>query len=443
MSVRLAASRPLVDGAAATLALQLRDVGKEYRMYATPRQRLAALVLGGRRHRSQWVLRDVTFQLQRGQCMGVVGDNGAGKSSLLKLVAGTLQPSVGTVRRSGRVTAILELGSGFHPEFTGRENLFFGGQLIGLDEAEVARLAPGIIECSELGEAIDRPVKSYSSGMVVRLAFALVTALQPEVLIIDEALAVGDQHFQKKCIERIEAFRRNGCTILFCSHSPYHVRHLCDVALWLDGGRVQRLGPTEEVLLAYETHTRLTSGPETGAEGASAQAGQALIVPIEAPWAAAGADTGAPPAPPPSATGPAGTAAIVSVQLDDLGEAAAGSGEAALLPGPDLVARITVSGMGDERPHIGFMIEQSRGVGITSVVSHEDGAAPHRLPDGNWHTVLTFPSLPLHSGEYVVSVYLFDASGLVVYDQWYQFLHFRFVAGTRMPGLVRLPHHWS
>ena len=160
MSVRLAASRPLVDGASATLALQLRDVGKEYRMYATPRQRLAALVLGGRRHRSQWVLRDVTFQLQRGQCMGVVGDNGAGERSLLKLVAGTLQPSVGTVRRSGRVTAILELGSGFHPEFTGRENLFFGGQLIGLDEAEVARLAPESIDLSELGEAIDRPVKS-------------------------------------------------------------------------------------------------------------------------------------------------------------------------------------------------------------------------------------------------------------------------------------------
>ena len=143
MSVRLAASRPLVDGASATLALQLRDVGKEYRMYATPRQRLAALVLGGRRHRSQWVLRDVTFALRRGQCMGVVGDNGAGKSSLLKLVAGTLQPSTGTVQRSGRVTAILELGSGFHPEFTGRENLFFGGQLIGLDEAEVARRRRG------------------------------------------------------------------------------------------------------------------------------------------------------------------------------------------------------------------------------------------------------------------------------------------------------------
>ncbi len=434
-------NRPIAHSA--EVPIRLEGVGKEYRLYDSPRARLKALLTGRALHQSHWALQGVSLALRRGQCLGVVGHNGAGKSTLLKLITGTLQPSTGTLLRSGRVTAILELGAGFHPDFTGRENLYFGGSLIGIGREEMAALEPQVLAFAEIGEAIDRPVKTYSSGMVVRLAFALVTAVEPDLLIIDEALAVGDQRFQKKCIERIEAFRRNGCTILFCSHSPYHVRHLCDVALWLDGGRVQRLGPTEEVLLAYETHTRLTSGPETGAEGASAQAGQALIVPIEAPWAAAGADTGAPPAPPPSATGPAGTAAIVSVQLDDLGEAAAGSGEAALLPGPDLVARITVSGMGDERPHIGFMIEQSRGVGITSVVSHEDGAAPHRLPDGNWHTVLTFPSLPLHSGEYVVSVYLFDASGLVVYDQWYQFLHFRFVAGTRMPGLVRLPHHWS
>ena len=430
MSVRLAASRPLVDGAAAPLALQLRDVGKEYRMYATPRQRLAALVLGGRRHRSQWVLRDVTFALRRGQCMGVVGDNGAGKSSLLKLVAGTLQPSVGTVRRSGRVTAILELGSGFHPEFTGRENLFFGGQLIGLDEAEVARLAPEIIDFSELGEAIDRPVKSYSSGMVVRLAFALVTALQPEVLIIDEALAVGDQHFQKKCIERIQRFRDNGCTILFCSHSPYHIRQLCDVALWLDHGRVMELGPTEPVIGAYEMHTRLLDQPEAPAEPGHA----AMIVPTEERPA------GEPPAAPgPGAAAASQEAAILSVEIAGL----EGEQEPRLLASRDLVATLTVRGRGAERPNIGFMIEQSRGVGITSLATHEEGAAPTEVAPGVWRSVLTFPELPLHSGQYVVSAYLFDASGLAVYDQWYQFLHFRFVTPTLMPGLVKLPHHWG
>ncbi len=419
MSVRLAASRPLVDGASATLALQLRDVGKEYRMYATPRQRLAALVLGGRRHRSQWVLRDVTFALRRGQCMGVVGDNGAGKSSLLKLVAGTLQPSTGTVQRSGRVTAILELGSGFHPEFTGRENLFFGGQLIGLDEAEVARLAPGIIDFSELGEAIDRPVKSYSSGMVVRLAFALVTALQPEVLIIDEALAVGDQHFQKKCIERIQSFREAGCAILFCSHSMYHIRHLCDVAMWLDKGQVMAFGETEGVVSAYEAHSR--------AQDAATQA---------LPAGTAGA--AAPMAPVTAAVAPVAGAEIVSFEVASLS-----NDPVPLLLSPDLVVTMTARVPGDEVPNFSLMLEQLKGTGITVVGTHTDGVRPVRQADGLWRIRLTFPALPLNSGEYVLSPYLFDSSGLVVYEERLGYFPFRVEYPNIWPGLVRLPHHWD
>ena len=243
------------------LTLEVVQLGKEYRLYDSPRQRLKALVTGRDIHRSHWALRDVSFALHRGQCLGVIGDNGAGKSSLLKLLAGTLQPSTGTVRRSGRVTAILELGAGFHPDFTGRQNLYFGGSLIGISAAEMARLEPEIIAFSELGEAMDRPVKTYSSGMTVRLAFALVTAVEPQLLIIDEALAVGDQHFQKKCVERIESFRNNGCTILFCSHSLYHVQQLCDTTLWLKGGKVQAYGPTPEVLAAYGVHVRAQESP--------------------------------------------------------------------------------------------------------------------------------------------------------------------------------------
>ncbi|HPR43223.1 ABC transporter ATP-binding protein [Ottowia sp.] len=421
--------------------LRLEGVGKAYRLYDSPRARLKSLLTGRDLHHSHWALRDVSLELRRGQCLGVVGHNGAGKSTLLKLITGTLQPSTGKVLRRGRVTAILELGAGFHPDFTGRENLYFGGNLIGISREEMARLEPQVLAFAEIGEAIDRPVKTYSSGMVVRLAFALVTAVEPDLLIIDEALAVGDQRFQKKCIERIEAFRRNGCTILFCSHSPYHVRHLCDVALWLDGGQVQRIGPTEAVLLAYETHTRLSAASGHQAAEASAQASEALIVPTED--VAATLDSVPRDVSHPPVLADAGSAAIVSVQLESLQDPEPGSHEPALLAAPDLVAQIVVRGVGDECPNIGFMIEQSKGVGITSIASHEEGAAPQRQPDGTWKSVLTFPDLPLHSGEYVVSVYLFDASGLVVYDQWYQFLHFRFVAPTRMPGLVRLPHQWS
>ena len=395
----------------AALPLRLQGVGKEYRLYDSPRKRLAALLTGRTLHRSHWALRDVSLELARGQCLGVVGSNGAGKSTLLKLVTGTLQPSTGKVMRSGRVTAILELGAGFHPEFTGRQNLYFGGSLIGIPHEEMAALEPQVLAFAEIGEAIDRPVKTYSSGMVMRLAFALVTAVEPDLLVIDEALAVGDQRFQKKCIERIEEFRRNGCTTLFCSHSPYHVRTLCDQALWLDGGQVKAFGPTEQVLGAYLMFMRLLDAP---------------------PPAAADAP---PPLPPKD---PHITAAIVSVDIADLGE-----GDPPLLESRDLAATITVRGHGQERPNIGFMIEQSRGVGITSLATHEDGAAPQPLGDGLWRSVLTFPDLPLHSGEYVITVILFDASGLVVYEQWYQFLHLRVVTPTLMPGLVRLPHHWS
>ncbi|AVP58847.1 ABC transporter ATP-binding protein [Pulveribacter suum] len=400
--------------------LRLRDVGKEYRLYPSPRARLKALLTGRATHRSHWALRGVSFELRRGQCIGVIGDNGAGKSSLLKLLAGTLQPSTGTVERVGRVTAILELGAGFHPDFSGRDNLYFGGSLIGIDQEEMRRLEPEIVAFCELGEALDRPVKTYSSGMTVRLAFALVTAVQPDVLIIDEALAVGDQHFQKKCVERIMAFRENGCTILFCSHSPYHIRHLCDAALWLKGGEVEQFGPTEPVLAAYELHTRQR---------------QADFEPQAAP-------AGAVPAPaPPARASQAEGARILSVEVANL-EPQEG-GQPALLQGQDLVVTITARGRGQERPHIGFMIEQSQGVGITSLGTHEEGVAPRCIAEGVWQVTLTFPQLPLHSGDYVISAYLFDATGLVVYDEWLHYLHLRFVAPKLMPGLVQLPHRWE
>ena len=410
------------------LPLRLAGVGKEYRIYDSPRARLKSLLTGRALHRSHWALQGVSLELARGQCLGVVGSNGAGKSTLLKLITGTLQPTRGELARSGRVTAILELGAGFHPDFTGRQNLYFGGSLIGIGHEEMARLEASVLAFAEIGEAIDRPVKTYSSGMVVRLAFALVTAVEPDLLIIDEALAVGDQHFQKKCIERIQAFRARGCTILFCSHSPYHVRQLCDVALWLDQGRVMELGPTEPVIGAYEMHSRLLGS----AAAAPAAGHDAMIVPTEE---AAGAP---PPAPAPPADAAPDAAAILSVEIAHLD-----AGEPALLQHRDLVATITVRGRGAERPHIGFMIEQSHGVGITSLATHEEGAAPVQVAPGLWRSVLTFPELPLHSGQYVVSAFLFDASGLVVYEQGYQFLHFRFVTPTLMPGLVRLPHHWS
>ena len=427
--------------------LMVKNLGKEYKLYDSPRQRVKALLTGRAMHRSHWALRDVSFSLQRGQCIGVIGDNGAGKSSLLKLLAGTMQPSTGSIDRSGRITAILELGAGFHPDFTGRDNLYFAGNLIGINHDEMRKLEPEIIAFSELQEAIDRPVKTYSSGMNVRLAFALVTAVQPDVLIVDEALAVGDQSFQKKCIDRILDFRQNGCTILFCSHSPYHIRHLCDAALWLEKGTVKQFGNTEAVLAAYDARTgqlqkekeRLESSAVTLDEVNEVAAGVAQGGVI-------GVDGQVPEAATPyvvdrtvknPVTG-ADSARLLSASIAGLDDA-----DPPLLQSRDLVVTISARGHEGEIPNIGFMIEQKNGVGITCLATHEEDAVPVLQADGTWQSVLTFPDLPLHSGDYVVSAYLFDRSGLAVYDHWFQYQTFRFVYPKPLPGLVRIPHTWE
>ena len=413
-----------------TAVLRVHGLGKRYRLYASPRERLLALLGWADRSQSHWALRDVGFELQRGQCLGVVGDNGAGKSTLLKLLAGTLQPSHGHLRRTGRVTAILELGAGFHPDFTGRDNLMFGGSLIGLGPTEMLRLADEIVAFSELGDAIDRPVKTYSSGMTVRLAFALVTALQPELLIIDEALSVGDQHFQKKCAQRIESFRENGCTILFCSHSLYHVRQLCDQVLWLDKGLVRGLGETESVLTGYKTHVRMQDGAQQILAQSSPDVDlHSLTDHDQQTWMASGKRAG-----------------LLDARVTGL-EADAGNASAPLLTGSDLVIRVRAVSVSDERPSVGVMLEQFQGIGITSVATHAEDThlTAVQIEDGwtTWQVTLTFPQLPLHSGQYSLSFYLFDAQGLVVYEEWKDFILFQWLSPSLTPGLVRLPHAWS
>lgn len=411
-----------------TPVLHVQGLGKRYRLFTFPGDRLMALLGWADRSTPHWALKDVSFALQRGQCLGVIGDNGAGKSTLLKLLAGTLKASHGRLERWGRVTAILELGAGFHPDFTGRDNLMFGGSLIGLGQTDMVRLADEIIAFSELGDAIDRPVKTYSSGMVVRLAFALVTAVQPELLIIDEALAVGDQHFQKKCVQRIEAFRQQGCTVLFCSHSLYHVRQLCDQVLWLDHGQVRGLGDADTVLASYETHVRLQDLAEAAAKPAGANP---VSSDSDAPtWVPNGRRAG-----------------LVSAQVISGVERSSGQEAGWALTGTDLVIQVRAVSMSDEKPSIGIMLEQFQGVGITSVATHAEGISLTELDakDGwtTWQTTLTFPDFPLHSGQYSLSFYLFDAQGLVVYEEWKNFIQFQWVSPSLTPGLVRLPHRWS
>ncbi|GAB4231553.1 MAG: ABC transporter ATP-binding protein [Acidobacteriota bacterium] len=248
-------------------AVSVSKLTKIYRLYHGPRAALAGLLWGRAPDTVTAALQDVTFRIEPGETFGIVGDNGAGKSTLLKILAGTALPTSGYVEVSGRVAALLELGVGFHPEFTGRENIYFTGALMGLDREEVAAREAEIIAFSELGRFIDEPVKTYSSGMFVRLGFAVATGFDCAVLIIDEALAVGDQRFQQKCLERIRRFRDQGRTILFCSHNLYQVRTLCRRTLWLDQGRIRALGPSSEVVAAYEEYCRRRPRQEGETEG--------------------------------------------------------------------------------------------------------------------------------------------------------------------------------
>jgi len=232
----------------------VKDLCKDYKIYERPQDRLTELFVRRPKHKLYHVLSDITFSLPHGQSLGVIGDNGAGKSTLLKLLVGTVQPTSGEIHVAGQMAALLELGAGFHPEFTGRRNIYLNASLLGVPDDNIPKLENDIIEFSELGYFIDRPVKTYSSGMFVRLAFSIATMVQPDVLVIDEALSVGDMAFQKKCVERMNQFREEQKTMVFCSHSMYHIQQLCDIALWIDKGRIKEIGDSAEIVGHYEDY---------------------------------------------------------------------------------------------------------------------------------------------------------------------------------------------
>lgn len=208
-------------------------------------------------------VRDVSFSVPFGETFGIIGENGAGKSTVLKMLAGTLTPTSGTVVKRGRVSALLELGAGFHSEFTGRQNIYLNASLQGLSGSEIARKENAILDFAELGDFIDRPLKTYSSGMKVRLAFALATSVDPDILIVDEALSVGDLYFQKKCIDRMMAFKAQGKGILLCTHAMFLVNQLCNRAMWLKNGTVERQGAATHVTAAYEDYSRDKTSEKT------------------------------------------------------------------------------------------------------------------------------------------------------------------------------------
>lgn len=262
------------------ILIEVKDIKKCYEIYGSPRDRLKQLVIKSifsllnrvvrwfspdkivqlpKFYREFWALGGVSFQIRRGETFGIIGKNGSGKSTLLQILAGTLSPTSGEVKVKGRVAALLELGSGFNPEFTGKENIFLNARILGLSQKEILEKYDQIIEFADIGDFVDQPLKTYSSGMSVRLAFAVAINVEPEVLIVDEALAVGDIAFQRKCLRWMEDFTARKGILLFVSHSPEQVKRLCTTAIYLRSGAVVGIGPAKEICDVYEKEQYITS----------------------------------------------------------------------------------------------------------------------------------------------------------------------------------------
>jgi len=254
----------------AEIAIKVENLSKCYHVYDKPRDRLLQMLSFGRKQyfREFWALRDVSFEIKKGETVGIIGRNGSGKSTILQIICGTLNSTSGSVKTKGRIAALLELGSGFNPEFTGRENVYMNAAVLGLNNIEIDARFDEIADFADIGEFIEQPVKTYSSGMQVRLAFAVAINVDPEILIVDEALSVGDELFQRKCFSRIEKIRASGATILFVSHSGSTIVDLCDRAVLLDVGEKILIGSPKLVVGSYQ---KLIYAPEDKRDGVRKQ----------------------------------------------------------------------------------------------------------------------------------------------------------------------------
>lgn len=247
---------------ASDIAIKVENLSKCYQIYGSPRDRLKQFVLPRLQRavgkqtknycREFWALKDIDFEVKKGETVGIIGRNGSGKSTLLQMICGTVNPTGGSIQTHGRIAALLELGSGFNPEFTGRENVYLNGSILGLSSAEIDARVDDIVAFADIGEFIERPVKTYSSGMYVRLAFAVQAMVDPNILVVDEALAVGDEKFQRKCFARLEKLKSEGTSILFVSHSTSSIIELCQKTLLLDHGTGLMFGPSSDAIRVYQ-----------------------------------------------------------------------------------------------------------------------------------------------------------------------------------------------
>ena len=389
--------------------IELQGVCKSYSLEHRPWKRLWRQLAGGVDTGPQHhALHDVDLTVRRGESVGIIGRNGAGKSTLLQLICGVLQPTQGQRRVRGRIAALLELGAGFNPELTGRENVRLNGPLLGMTAAQIEQRLPGIVEFAGIGEFIDQPVRSYSSGMFVRLAFSMATSVEPDILIIDEALSVGDGVFARKSFERIMALKEQGATILFCSHSLFQMESLCSRAIWIHDGCVQYDGRSHQTVVEYSEW--LSRMEIKGSESAAGQ--------------------------------PVRTDSAAATLLD---VAVAGHGpEGQWRSGIDTL-EVSVHARTDPGvpcPTVGLLIHSGDGRVVSSAGNWLDGVALTRDSAGELQVVLSVPRLPLFKGRYTVSAYVLCERGINIYSGVEHAAAFDVSQHDLHQGIAALPHEW-
>ena len=392
-----------------TPAIRVESLWKNFRLYHERNRYIKAAMLRGRRARYEefWALQDVNLTVEKGATVGVIGSNGSGKTTLLKCLTGIYTPERGSISVEGNLAALLELGAGFHPELSGTENIYLNGSIMGMSKKEIDNKFDSIVEFAGLEQFIDTPVKNFSSGMTVRLGFSIATHVEPEVLLIDEILSVGDQAFQRKSTEKIEQFRRDGRTILVVSHSLGLVQQLCDTVVWLEKGHVKMIGPAAEVIAEY---TGNTYGNFARDDASS-----------KTRWGS-------------------GDAQITQVTMLDTNDQPVDT----LSSGAELRIRMELnSHIRIESPVLRVQLESMSGDLVWST-STQRGTATLRVLDGPATAVLHLPSLPLAEGTYYLSVSITDATGATEFDHCEHWAKIHITGGQPNDGgVVALPSTWS
>jgi lipopolysaccharide transport system ATP-binding protein len=392
----------------ADLLVETHALGKSYPLVFHSRDRLRALIrllLGRRDVKAIPVLRDISLRVRRGESLGLIGENGAGKSTLLKLLTGVLTPTTGTVQVNGRVGALLELGAGFHPDYSGRDNIALSAALYGLSAAETRAKLDEIIAFADIGRYIDEPIKHYSSGMVVRLGFAIIAALKPDLLITDEVLAVGDEAFQKKCVRWIEDYLSNGGTLILVSHSMYHIQKLCRQACWLRDGQMAASGDVYDVTQAYLAYQESKSQKHEERADESQRSGLEFHL------------------------------------IDMTVNANSGDTQIVLDRGATLRIAATVRSRDGRVPVIVFGITRVDGSAVYGISTEMESVQPRRVDANTYVAEIAFPSLSLLPGSYVAKAHPLDPEAVRLFDTMERSVVVR--GESRELGIVRLEHEWT